>query len=479
MTTAQAVVARTQALATQGRRIAISSIGAVGISISVGLAIAHGGLYAGGFLVLVVAAVLAANFAISREAALWGLLAWGTLNAIAYPFVRADPYFTSDRLWILALAICLLSPPPASARARLSAPSRLVLASALALLLTYGTRAILTPHNTLGAMQTWIDAIVLPVLLLAIAHRLIREPSDCRRLLGSLAIAGTVLAAIGLLGYVLGFELASRSGGALRFDPNVHAIRISGPYPAPEPYGLSILVCFAATLGWTQLSTSANRYSAGAPAAALQALAIGLTLFRAAWIGVAIAALIVLAPRKNQLVRLMVAGAAIAAGVALLVAVVGSSEELTARLSNSKNAYGRVATFQQDLNVFAGHPVTGVGVNQFEANVTPLTTGVFHGVLSVNQPHDSYLGLLAEQGVIGLMPFFFLSVAVIWLIRSFRRKARTQDDQILVACLSAAGIGYLVMSLTLTMLPYGPSNAFLALLIGAASGRLDQLKGNH
>ncbi len=195
MTTEQAVVRRTKAFAERGGR----------------------------------AVRLVANFAPPREIALWGLLAWGVLDAIAYPFVRAGP-FTFDRLWIPALAVCLLRAPRASAQS-VSVPSRLVLGSAIVLVLTYGIRAALTDANTLGALKTWVDAIVLPVLLLVLARQLIREPPDCRRLLGSLAIAGTVLAVIGLLGYVFEFELASLSGG---HSDSIQASMQSG-FPACIP----------------------------------------------------------------------------------------------------------------------------------------------------------------------------------------------------------------------------------------------------
>jgi O-antigen ligase len=422
-------------------------------------------------------AVLVANFARFREIALWGLLAWGALDAIAYPFARAGP-FTIDRLWIPALAVCLLRPPRASRQTAVSGPSRLVLGSAIALVLTYGARAALPPDSSLSALRTWVDAILLPVLLLALARQLIREPPDIRRLLGSLAIAGTVLAAIGLLGYVFEFDLASRSGGALRFDPSVDALRISGPYPEPELYALSLIVCFAATLGWMQLSTSPRRYVLGIPSAAVQALATGLTLFRAAWIGIALAIILVLAPRGTQMKRLAVSGAAIAAIVALVIGGAGGWGGLTTRLNNTENINSRIATFHQDLNIFAADPVFGVGVNRFTATAAAQTPATFNGAHSLNYPHNSYLGLLAEQGVIGTLPFLVLSVAVIWLIRSLRRRATIDADKILAACLSAAAIGYLVMSLTLTMLPYGPSNGFLALLIGAATARLDRLRGD-
>ena len=37
----------------------------------------------------------------------------------------------------------------------------------------------------------------------------------------------------------------------------------------------------------------------------------------------------------------------------------------------------------------------------------------------------------------------------------------------LTATVAGAALGYLIMSLTLTMLPYEPSNAFLAVFLGA------------
>ena len=39
--------------------------------------------------------------------------------------------------------------------------------------------------------------------------------------------------------------------------------------------------------------------------------------------------------------------------------------------------------------------------------------------------------------------------------------------------MAGAAAGYLIMSLTLTMLPYEPSNAFFAALLGVTVGRLD------
>jgi hypothetical protein len=43
------------------------------------------------------------------------------------------------------------------------------------------------------------------------------------------------------------------------------------------------------------------------------------------------------------------------------------------------------------------------------------------------------------------------------------------------AALTGAALAYLAYSLTLAMLPYGPSNQFFAVLLGIAAGRLDYM----
>jgi hypothetical protein len=67
-----------------------------------------------------------------------------------------------------------------------------------------------------------------------------------------------------------------------------------------------------------------------------------------------------------------------------------------------------------------------------------------------------------------------LSIAVWWLIRGLRRIGKG-PDAVLAASAVGAALGYLVMSLTLWMLPYGQSNAFFLVLVGMVAGRLDHL----
>jgi O-antigen ligase len=409
----------------------------------------------------------------ARDVAFWGLLAWGPLSALAYPFLRVgDPaWVTFDRVWIAAIGLWALWDLRRT-RQR-SRPGDAVVLTAALLVVSFGLRAGLTSEDRLTVIKVWFDAIVLPVILLVAARQLIAGAREWRLLLISLAIAGAVLSLIGWAEFAFDFELATRSGGTPLLDHAIGIVRVSGPYPATEMYALALLSCYAATLCWRRVS-GASLLSIATAVALLELSALVITFYRAAWIAALLITAISFAYRLRTRPRPAVLVAIVAA---LLLVGFGLSrfDAVSTRVSNSENVVGRLATWGQDLNVFATAPVVGVGVERFTASTNDETNVEVSDVNALDQPHSSYLGLLAEQGVIGLLPFLALTVAVWWLIRSLRKLGSSEDDRALWSCVAGAGLAYLLMSLTLTMLPYGPSNAFFALLVGGAAAHLDRL----
>jgi O-antigen ligase len=83
--------------------------------------------------------------------------------------------------------------------------------------------------------------------------------------------------------------------------------------------------------------------------------------------------------------------------------------------------------------------------------------------------------MLAEQGLFGFIPFIALTIAVWYLLRAFRRRARSRHDIVLAAAAAGATLGYLLMSLTLMMVNLGPSNMFFVILIAMCAGRMRAL----
>jgi O-antigen ligase len=118
--------------------------------------------------------------------------------------------------------------------------------------------------------------------------------------------------------------------------------------------------------------------------------------------------------------------------------------------------------------------VFGVGALRYNTVASQLPPVDVHGVQSVPDPHSSFLEVLAEDGVIGFVALVWAGIAISRLVHDFRKQATDPADAVLGGVLVGAAVSYLLYSLTLEMLPYGPSNQFFALLLGLAAGRLER-----
>jgi O-antigen ligase len=406
------------------------------------------------------------------------ILAWPIATTVGYliQIPRSQPVITFDRIWIGGmLAYILLNRRPHER----SAYTRLLSVGLLLLVVSYGLRAISTSPTLSGPVATWVNAILLPAILFVACERYCLLGSDRgRRLAGALMIAGGILGGIGVAQRIWGFDLATVTGGTVRYDAAIDQTRISGPYPVPEPYALSMIVCFAATLYWVQSSQRAGKYGLGIALGGVQAAGIMLTLYRAAWLAAAVVVIASFGIRPGRIGRMFAV-----AGVAAVLAFVASqqllqNETVATRTQDTTNISGRFASYEQGLQIFRSAPVFGVGVNRYHAVAELRPPETVAGVESISYAHSSYIGLLAEQGIVGFLPLLVLSYAVFVLVRGLRVVSfSSREAHLLTGTVAGAALGYLIMSLTLTMLPYGPSNAFFAAFLGLASGRLDAILG--
>ena len=401
------------------------------------------------------------------------LVAWPPLAVAGYllvRFPRGHPVVTFDRLWIGGLLAYILL---AHRSVPSAATSRFMKIGLGLFIAAFGVRAIATSTDLSGPIRTWIDSIVLPTILFVAVSRYATTRERTQRFALSLVIAGGLLGAIGVAERVMGFELASLSGGERRYDDVIGATRISGPYSVPETYALSLVICLAATLYWLQ-SRGRGPYIWGILIVALEISGIAFSYFRAAWIAALLVLVGSLGIRPRRFARTFVV-----AGVIGSLAFAGTTQlehhnkAFEERTTNTYNIYGRLATYEQGIQLFKSEPLTGVGIDQYHAVVTDRAPVVFHKVKSVTYPHSSFIGVLAEQGLFGFVPLVFLSCGIWLVLRRLRAVASTSEEGVLAGSITGAAAGYLIMSLTLTMLPYEPSNAFFAAFLGMTVGRLD------
>ena len=417
-----------------------------------------GGIAAGGLLSI---------FARARHQV---LLAWPVLTGALFPFVlvpKTNPVVTFDRIWVLGMVAAIAAAGAVAHRP----PARVAFSRALlAFTIVWGVESFFAPQQNF-ALSSWIDALVLPYILFNTTRLYGRSEERRSQIAAAVMLGGIVLAGIGIAESLFGFELATRTGGALRVESELETVRISGPYPVPEPYALSLLMTFAATLYWTQLRAP-RRYVVGGSAAVIQLVAIGLTLFRAAWIGAALVAFMAIGVRRGRWPRAVYVGAIMTTVLLSVFSHVKQNAGLSERVNNTGNIYGRLATYKQGLKLFTSHPLSGVGITQYHQAAVDAPPQFVNNVESITFAHSSFILVLAEQGLLGMVPFALLGFFTWRLVRALRR-SRAPDVVILAPASAGAALAYLIMSATLTMITYGSSNSFFAMILGLVAGSLD------
>jgi hypothetical protein len=446
-----------------------------------GLALLLGVLLAKGHIYLAVAGLLGAVLLVVLGVQSLGFRAlsgWVVLGVVAFPFIRypqGHSQLTFDRVWILGLAGAMLI--TGVVHTRRAAASRRVAIWMVVLGGAMLLRGLLTSSSRSYAIGLAVDAGVLPAILFFAARRMVTDREGWDRLLGSFVVAGAILGLIAAAERALGFQLATLSGGSVTVGSDV-GVRVSGPYANDDVLAVALLMCLAATIVWIQFQPRA-RLTLGSTAVLLELVGITLTFFRGAWIGALVVIVVGIGLRPRKYARLLgvLALVAVVAGVVLLRAQ--DTKGLAQRLNNTQNVSGRVATYQQALELFARHPLAGVGLGQFAAaQKAELPSNSVGGVSAVSFAHNSYLDSLAEGGLLVSLPFLALTLAVGLMVHRFREVAREDRHDVLIgAMITGATLAYLLMSLEETVITSATaSDAFLALLLGACAARLDALE---
>lgn len=397
---------------------------------------------------------------------------WVALFGLLYPFVRLPaegPIVTFDRLFLGALLLGFAL----EHRRRPLAPETVWLQrSFLVLAAVFLLSALTTAADAISNLAIWTDAFLLPLIVFACARVAARERRQLAALAGAIAFAGAAIAALGLAQRFAGLDLAPLLGSVGRFDTAIGEVRISGPFPAPEPFALVLLGCLAGTLLWMRAGGS-DALLPGAAALGLELTAIFFTYFRAAWLGAILILLIAFVASQHDWWKRIAAIAAAAASLTLAVAV--GDEDVRTRLQDRQNVSGRLATYERGVELFSRHPVSGVGFQKFEAAVREVPQERVEGVRAIPQAHSSIVSTLAELGLIGFLPLLACAATAALALRALWRRAADPVDRAVAICVSGAALAFLSMSATLTMIYYGPPNAVMALLLGLACGRLDAL----
>ncbi|MGV9242473.1 O-antigen ligase family protein [Streptomyces sp. NPDC003710] len=433
-------------------------------------------------VVLCAAATVTAFALVCGRSPLAAGVAWLVLSPVLYPFARyprSGSLVTFDRVLLAALVLALLL---GRGTRRPSVPSvRAFTIAAVVFAALFLGRAVTTHPHTVGALETFVDAVLLPCAAFCVCRRTADTPRRVNLWASGLMVCGTVVALLGITEHLFGYELASLSGGAVRADTETGGvIRVSGPYSVPEVYALTLALTLAATMFWWMdgrvhgAHRRAFRSVVGPVLAVVQIVGMALSLFRVAWACALVILVIGLGLRAGRRLRLAAVGSAVA--LAALVAFVPLQDNAVfrTRMGNTDNVAGRLATYQVGVEIWRSAPLTGVGINRFVDAQSRIRVREVWGVRSVQSPHSSFVAALAEQGAIGFTALIALCGFCARMLRRLGRLATGDPTrQVLRAAVLAGAVSYLAFSMELTMLPLGPSNIALAVLLGLAAASVE------
>lgn len=321
----------------------------------------------------------------------------------------------------------------------------------IAVAVAASTIASQDPSESLSGFVRLIQVFVLVPLAVLLT---LRERRDLVLVLGAMVGAALIEGAVGTEQFLTGTG-ASYDGGSAR---------AVGTFGAQDVMAMSAVVSYGllAALGLALEARSARRRRAsrllGLTAAAL-VFPLAVSFSRGSWIATGCAAAVALVLTD---VRLALRGAlfAVAAAVVLVGGFGLGGASVAARLGSIATVAGAApdhsVTDRYDLWTTAGriwrdHPVTGVGPKEFpefrDAHAPlRLSSGSDTGGAGAGysrepllSPHNMYLLLLSEDGLVGLTAFAVLFLSL--LLGTVRRTVRERGG------LGAALLGLLVWQL--------------------------------
>ena len=275
---------------------------------------------------------------------------------------------------------------------------------------------------TLKETLKWLELIVVYLFIVA-------EMGSRRQILALLALllTGAVIEALmGLAQF------------ALNLGPEYYAIgrfmRAYGTFEQPNPYAgylgmlipLAIGILLSRQTGWLRGYTLV--------ALALALMAVGVSLSRGAWVGIAlaVAAMSLFWSRRTRI--LLLAGSLLAAPLAALAYLDLLPPEVVTRLATALDYFRfvdvsqevvtpqnfavieRMAHWQAAINMIAAHPLLGVGAGNYPAVYKWFALPEWTEPLG--HAHNFYLNIAAETGLLGLL--VYLSVVGIALLHAMR-----------------------------------------------------------
>ncbi len=329
--------------------------------------------------------------------------------------------------------------------------------------------AFMKSNEAAPAIKMAIDSFALPVIAFHLAqHRF--DPQNRGRIILAAAIAlALIVFAAGAYELMSGSNLFAYKGAEILRD---REIRVNGPFLSDSSFAaicllLALFLRAAPAAFRVRFDPSAHFvYMCAVIAASLGVL---LVLFRtvavalvACWAGLEILSRNRAGANASQQAKKLAVYASLI--VAALIAWYVALPAISGRLTDPRNVYGRLATWQAAASIAMENPLTGVGLMNYGAYyqekyfVRGDEVEAFNETRAARSPHSNALWITAELGAAGLLLYllahFYLIVAGYRALKS----AKDASQRAAAACLLMIVAAYSITGLTLTSGAYSDLN---------------------
>jgi O-antigen ligase len=388
------------------------------------------------------------------------VLTWVVVFPLGYYFLtfpRERSLFTLDRalIGLLVAAVAFGGQPlrtslPAALKSTGIAWGGFLLTTLIGLRLT---------ANPLGNIKQLMDVYVLPGILAWYIVRAFPVRHHLLALHSLTCVMSIYVAGIGFVELLTGQDLLAFPTGIFLVEETGFT-RVNGPFLTNNSFGLIGLISFCFLLFMRRvIGERMPQWQRVLHAAGItSALGIAvMPMFRSMLITLALIVLVELYSNKKMGVRAAVVVLILLAGVGFFAFKTLAPEVFDYRVSDPSDVYARVAQQRQTFQLFASHPIAGVGWGNYMAAAYNVSDTSYNGVDSVGSAHNTLGAILAETGLLGTLPF----VASQWLLfRAFWRLRRrgTRDATLASICLLYIFASYWITGVNLTSGYYSDLN---------------------
>jgi len=305
------------------------------------------------------------------------------------------------------------------------------------------------PRDIIAHFLTIFDMFIIPLLVYYITkHFIINDEGGSgkyfKKLLNITMIAGCF---IGLMGIYEGVTLddlnpAPESDFSRRIGGGLRAIgglaRVNGPYYTPETFGVVMSMMFFMVLYKLNMVKKEEgddvvKKTVHYSMLVICIVAIYFNMFRSIWLAVVLGLgcrFIFVREKRHKMIFIAILAIMFALGS---WGIITEQNVYKKRISDSESFYNRVGAWMYCLRAFRENPIMGLGFGKIYKYIEHAQEAgdmiYVEDAEAALEPHETFLTILAENGIIALIPYIFILLAVLRYMLKYRSSGGDYADK--------------------------------------------------